>query len=239
MAQLQDGFQMLNIIYEDNHLLVVVKPNNILTQGDNTGDVSLLDMAKQYVKERYKKPGAVYMGLVHRLDRPVGGLIVFAKTSKAASRLSEQLRTHAMGREYLAVVCGSDLPASGTLENYVSPNEKGFMQVTSHCSNGAQLAKLHYEILAHNGDTSLVHITLQTGRKHQIRVQFSHYGYPLLYDMRYGNGVKGKNIALWGAILRLTHPITKEPMIFTSSPETEAFEPYQNTISSFLLLNKQ
>lgn len=225
---------MIKPVYEDNHLLVAVKPQGQLTQSDETGDLSLQDECKQYIKEKYQKPGEVYLGLVHRLDRPVGGLVAFARTSKAASRLSEQLRTHHMEREYLAVVEGEDLPARGDLCDWLLQGEDGLVRVVPEGTPGAKEARLHYERLGAREGTALVHLRLETGRKHQIRVQLSHLGYPIRYDMRYGHGERGRDIALFGAVLRLTHPTRKEDMTFTARPENPAFRPYEKEITAFL-----
>ena len=225
---------MIKPVYEDNHLLVVVKPQGKLTQSDETGDLSLQDECKQYIKEKYQKPGEVYLGLVHRLDRPVGGLVAFARTSKAASRLSEQLRVHHMEREYLAVVEGEDLPARGDLRDWLLQGEDGLVRVVPEGTPGAKEARLHYERLGAREGTALVHLRLETGRKHQIRVQLSHLGYPICFDMRYGHGERGRDIALFGAVLRLTHPTRKEDMTFTARPENPAFRPYEKEITAFL-----
>lgn len=225
---------MIKPVYEDNHLLVVVKPQGQLTQSDETGDLSLQDECKRYIREKYQKPGEVYLGLVHRLDRPVGGLVAFARTSKAASRLSEQLRTHHMEREYLAVVEGEDLPARGDLRDWLLQGEDGLVRVVPEETPGAKEARLHYERLGAREGTALVHLRLETGRKHQIRVQLSHLGYPIRYDMRYGHGERGRDIALFGAVLRLTHPTLKKEMTFTACPENPAFRPYEKEITAFL-----
>ena len=227
---------MPEIVYEDNHLLIAVKPPNQLTQGDATGDEALLDELKGYIKQKYQKPGEVFLGLVHRLDRPVGGLVAFARTSKAASRLSEQLRSHAMHRDYLAVVeNGDQLAQEGTLHHWLSKDEaSGNVRTVRPQTPGSQEAHLHYRVLSRQGGTALVHVVLETGRKHQIRVQFAASGHPLVYDMRYGHGERGENIALWGAMLTLAHPTQKQPMTFASSPRGAAFEPYHSTIQSFL-----
>ena len=151
---------MPEIIYEDNHVLVAVKPPNMLSQADKTGDTDILTLLKGYIKEKYQKPGNVYLGLVHRLDRPVGGLMVFARTSKAASRLSEQLRTHAMHRDYLTVVENAQgMPASGTLHNWLQKDEKtGNVATVAPKTPGAQEAVLHYTVLAVHEEKALVHV---------------------------------------------------------------------------------
>lgn len=226
---------MPEIVYEDNHLLIAVKPPNQLTQGDETGDLSLLDELKGYVKAKYQKPGEVYLGLVHRLDRPVGGLVAFARTSKAASRLSEQLRSRAMHRDYLAVVeNGVTLPGEGALRDALQKMEADGVRIVPPETPGAQEARLRFRTLARKGQTALVVVTLETGRKHQIRAQFAAHGHPLVYDMRYGHGERGQSIALWGARLTLLHPTRKEPMTFQSRPRGTAFEPYAESISDFL-----
>lgn len=227
---------MPEIVYEDNHLIVAVKPPNQLTQGDATGDLALLDELKGYIKVKYEKPGEVYLGLVHRLDRPVGGLVAFARTSKAASRLSDQLRTHAMHRDYLAVTENGDaLADEGTLHHWLLKDEaSGNVRAVKAGTPGAQEAKLRYQVLGRKSGTALVHVVLETGRKHQIRVQFQSSGYPLLYDMRYGHGERGQNIALWGAKLTLAHPTLKEAMTFHSRPRGAAFDAYADVIDAFL-----
>lgn len=227
---------MPEIVYEDNHLLIAVKQPNQLTQGDATGDDCLLEELKRYIKEKYEKPGEVYLGLVHRLDRPVGGLVAFARTSKAASRLSEQLRSHAMHRDYLAVVQrGESFPESGTLRSWLLKDEaSGSVNTAAAGTPGAQEAILHFRRLAVRAGTALVHVQLETGRKHQIRVQLASSGHPIVYDMRYGQGVKGHSIALWGAVLTVTHPTKKEKMILTSMPRGDAYQPYEQEIAAFL-----
>ena len=231
---------MPEIVYEDNHLLVAVKPPNQLTQGDETGDLSLLDELKGYIKVKYQKPGEVYLGLVHRLDRPVGGLVAFARTSKAASRLSDQVRTHAMHRDYLAVVeNGESMPDEGTLHNWLMKDDaSGNVRVVKNGAPGSQEARLNYSVLSRRNGTALVHVILETGRKHQIRVQMMHSGHPLVHDMRYGHGERGQNIALWGAMLTLTHPTQKQPMTFASRPLGTTFDAYADVIDHFLTTPK-
>ena len=225
---------MCNVVYEDNHLLVVVKPPNLLAQADATGDDDLLSRMKAYIKEKYQKPGDVYLGLVHRMDRPVGGLLCLARTSKAAARLSSQVASHQMRREYLAVVEGL-LPNAGTLTDFLRKDaQKNMVSAVPEGTPGAQKAILHYVCLARQEGTSLAAIRLETGRAHQIRVQMARSGHPLVNDARYGHGVPGRQIALWGARLTLTHPTLQQIMAFESVPEGEAFAAYYSSIRAIL-----
>lgn len=212
----------LNIIYEDNHIIVVEKPVNIPSQGDKTGDIDMLTLIKQYIKEKYNKPGDVYLGLVHRLDRPVGGVMVFAKTSKAAARLSEQVRVKDFKKKYLVVVNGKMEKEKGTLEDYLLKNEKANMsKVVKEGTKNSKLASLEYEVLKYDSeiDLSVLKIDLHTGRHHQIRVQLSSRNHSIYGDQKYGGRGHGKQIALWAYELSILHPITKERMTFKILPE--------------------
>ena len=203
----------LKIFYEDNHLIVVEKKANVLSQGDSTKDIDMLTLVKQYIKEKYNKPGNVYLGLVHRLDRPVGGIMVFAKTSKAASRLSEQVRNHTFKKTYLAVVRGKLLKEEDTFVDYLKKLDNRNTIVTNE--RDGKLSELTYKVLKYNKEDNitLVEINLKTGRHHQIRVQFANRGYPLCGDQRYGKK-DGTQIALYAYKLEFKHPITKEVMTF-------------------------
>jgi 23S rRNA pseudouridine1911/1915/1917 synthase len=214
------------IIYEDNHLLIVVKPPNMPTQADDSLDLDLLTALKEDIKQRYSKPGSVYLGLVHRLDRPVGGAMVFAKTSKAASRLSESIRSRDFGKCYWAVVHGTPKKAQDRLVHYLVKDTKTNMVTAVDKKHPeAKEAILEYETLAHHNGLSLVYIQLHTGRSHQIRVQFATIGNPLYGDQRYGAHVNqaGQQIALWSAELSFEHPTLKERVTFNSIPPVTTF----------------
>ena len=213
--------EKLNVIYEDNHIIVVEKPVNIPSQGDKTGDIDMLTIIKKYIKEKYNKPGDVYLGLVHRLDRPVGGIMVFAKTSKAAGRLSEQVRVKDFKKKYLVIVDGKMESEKGFLEDYLLKNEKlNMSKVVKEGTKNAKLAKLDYEVVKYNEETnlSLLKINLHTGRHHQIRVQLSNRGHSIYGDQKYGTRGRGKQICLWAYELSILHPITKEIMTFKALP---------------------
>ena len=214
--------QKLNVIYEDNHIIAVEKPVNIPSQGDKTGDIDMLTIVKQYIKEKYNKPGEVYLGLVHRLDRPVGGIMVFARTSKAAARLSEQVREKQFKKKYLVIADGKFGKAQGTLQDYLLKNERlNTSKVVQEGTKNSKLASLDYEVLKYNEeiDLSLVKINLHTGRHHQIRVQLANFGHSICGDQKYGTRGRGKQICLWAYELTILHPTTKEEMVFKVLPE--------------------
>ncbi len=212
------------IFYEDNHVLVAQKPVNMLSQADRTGDGDILSALKEYIREKYRKPGEVYLGLVHRLDRPVGGLMVFARTSKAAARLSAQFQTHAANRQYLCV-CEGELPPEVTLTDWLL-KDKRFNQVSAvpEGTPGAQRAVLHAERLAFSEGLSQCAVRLETGRSHQIRVQLAAAGHPLWGDNRYGHGRPGQTVALFGYRLTFTHPVKQTELTFTAAPKGEIWE---------------
>lgn len=212
----------LKVIYEDNHIIVVEKPVNIPSQGDKTGDKDILTYIKEYLKEKYNKPGNVYLGLVHRLDRPVGGVMVFAKTSKAASRLSQQVREKQFQKTYLVICNGKMEKRSGCLEDYLLKNEKNNMsKVVPEGTKNSKYAKLEYEVLKYDKELNLsvLKILLHTGRHHQIRVQLSSRGHSIYGDQKYGGRGHGKQITLWAYMLKIIHPVTKEEMEFKAIPE--------------------
>ena len=203
----------LNIIYEDNHLLVVEKPSNIPVQEDSSKDIDMITILKEYRKVNENKPGEAFIGLVHRLDRPVSGIMIFAKTSKAASRLSDQIRQNTFHKTYLAVVNGT-LPSKGKLEDYLIKNEKENKSYVTTKEKG-KYSCLEYQVLSTKDNLSLVEINLITGRSHQIRVQFSSRNHPLIGESKYGHNPNNLDIALFAKSITFNHPTTKEPLTFT------------------------
>lgn len=212
----------MKILFEDNHLLVVEKPINVPMQEDESKDLDLLSMAKAYLKETYQKPGNVYCGLVHRLDRPVGGVVVFAKTSKAASRLADSMRQNTWHKRYEAIVEGT-LPNQTTLVDYLHKDEKtNTTQVVS--KDKGKYAELAYTVLASEGNRHKLSIELKTGRSHQIRVQFASRTCPLWGDQRYNKNAKvGQQLALWAVELSFPHPTTHEMLTFKSPSSFSLF----------------
>ena len=207
----------LNVLYEDNHIIVAVKPANIPSQADISGDIDMLTMVKEYVKKKYNKPGNVYIGLVQRLDRPVSGIMVFARTSKAASRLTNEIKEHKVKKTYLAVVRGLFNKKNGSLVNYIVKQNDNSSKITT--KDKGKIAKLKYEVISENKEKklSLVRVNLETGRHHQIRVQLANINHPLYGDQRYGIR-DNKQIALLSYKLGFEHPVKKEVMTFEISP---------------------
>ncbi|WP_217556357.1 RluA family pseudouridine synthase [Paenibacillus sp. GbtcB18] len=209
------------VLYEDNHVLVVEKPVNMPTQEDSSRDPDLLSVLKEDLKRRHQKPGNVFLGLVHRLDRPVGGVMVFAKTSKAASRLSDSVRTRTFDKTYAAVVRGRPKEPQGTLRHWLLKDTRtNTVSVVKPGKDGAKEALLDYRVLGSAEGLSLVLVKLHTGRPHQIRVQLAAIGCPLYGDQRYGAGANepGQQLALWSARLSFPHPTQQETLTFRSSP---------------------
>ena len=201
----------VNVIYEDNHLLVVEKPINIPVQEDNSKDKDMLTILKEYLKVKYNKPGNVYLGLVHRLDRPVGGVMVFAKTSKCASRLSDQIRLNKFNKIYNAVVEGT-VKEEDKLTDYLLKDTKN--NIVRVDKNGKE-SVLYYRKIKTIDNLNLIEIKLETGRSHQIRVQMSHNGNPLFGDQKYNKNSKvGEQLALYAKKLEFYHPITNELLTF-------------------------
>lgn len=214
----------MKVLYEDNHIIVVEKMPNVPSQADKTGDEDMLTIIKSYLKEKYNKPGNVYLGLVHRLDRPVGGVMVFAKTSKAASRLSEEIRNKTFKKTYLAIANGKMESESGEYVDYLWKDEKqNTSYVVKEGKKNSKLAKLNYEVIAYNEkeNVSLVKINLQTGRHHQIRVQFSSRMHALYGDSKYHGRGAGSGICLWAYKIKFVHPVKKEEMEFEDFPPKE------------------
>ena len=217
---------MINILYEDNHLLVVEKKVGVLSQSDGSDTPDMLTLLKKYIKDKYNKPGNVYLGLVHRLDKEVGGVMVFAKTSKAARRLSEQIRNREFKKTYLAI-CKGKIDSNGEFCDYLKRDE--YRSFVTNSKEGKE-AKLNYEVISSKNSETLVKINLQTGRHHQIRVQFSYHKHPLLGDSKYG--VKGKYpLALFAYKLEFTHPTTKEKLSFKLLPSEGYFKNFDLTNS--------
>jgi len=221
-------YRNIKILYEDNHLLVVIKPAGIPSQGDKTGDEDMLTILKAYIKEKYSKPGEVYLGLVHRLDRMTSGVMVFARTSKAASRLSKNIREGDFKKRYLAAVNGylENTDKDVLLENYLVKDERNNMsRVCTKDTRNAKLASLEYTVLENftisDKKYSYIEVKLNTGRHHQIRVQFSNISHPLYGDVKYGKNVnkEGQNLALFAYNLTFFHPTKDEVMEFRVLPE--------------------
>ena len=210
----------LIILHEDNHIIVVLKPQNIPSCEDESKDRDMLTIIKDYIKVKYDKPGNVYLGLVHRLDRPTGGVMVFAKSSKAAARLSEQIKNGDFEKRYFAVLVGAPKEEKATLTHYMKKNAiNNMVYICPPTVSGAKFAELEYQLVEKTESLSLVDVRLHTGRSHQIRVQMNAIGTPIYGDMRYGGekAVKG-NLALWAYYLSFTHPVSKERMVFRVQP---------------------
>jgi len=210
----------LEVLYEDNHLLVVNKPAGLPTMGVSPDRPSLLTVAKEYVKRRYHKPGNVYLGILSRLDAPVTGVVLLARTSKAARRLTEQFRTRAVEKLYWALVEGTIDPPEATCEDWLARDKRHRrMHVVGPTMPGAQLARLRYRRLAALGICSLLEITLETGRKHQIRLQLAERGHPILGDRKYGSMRPwSPGIALHARRLTVAHPIGGHSLTFEAPP---------------------
>lgn len=221
-ARVPRSAQKLKVLFEDNHCLAVFKPAGVLTMGDRTGDVSLVDLAREYLRQKYDKPGNVFVGVVHRLDRPVSGVLLFARTSKAAARLSEQFRKHTVRKVYHCVVEGHPTEASGELVDWLAKDESQNRSRVVQRSDEAKLSRLSYRCLKSAGSLSLLEIELLTGRSHQIRVQLSSRGLPICGDAKYGSKTKLDGwLALHAAALTFEHPTQHEPITVTAPHPTE------------------
>lgn len=204
--------EILQVLYEDNHLIAVLKPAGVLTQSDTPGGSSLMTLTKDWLKEKYAKPGNVFLGLLHRLDRGVAGIVLFAKTSKGASRLSEQFRSREVKKIYHATVEG-EAPARGRLVHYLSTEAVPRVRVSETPGPDLKEAALAYRRLKRGGGESVLEIELETGRKHQIRAQLAHIGHPIVGDAKYGARERRDVIALVAKRLEFAHPITGERMV--------------------------
>ncbi len=224
---------MLKVLYCDNHLIFINKPGGMLSQADHTGDADALSLAKVWIKKKYNKPGAVFLGLVHRLDRPASGVMVFARTSKAARRLARQFKERCVEKRYLAIVHGC-CPQETELVNFLAKSKER-VTIVEQKQTGAQLARLSYRQIAFRGNLSLLDIELATGRKHQIRVQLAASGHPLLGDFRYGSQkpFDGRNLALHCYKLSVFHPTRDEKVTLTAQPDENWGRHFKREISDF------
>ena len=232
MMNVNDYVDKLNIIYEDNHLIVCEKFVNVLSQKDITGDIDMCEIVKAYIKNKYNKPGNVYLGLVHRLDRRVGGVMVFAKTSKAASRLSSDIANHNMVKKYLCV-CKGEVEKCGNICLKISKDEKNNVAILD--KNGKE-AKLEYELIGIKNNNSLVDVNLLTGRYNQIRFSFAHIFHPILNDYKYDKTCPANklDLALFCYYLEFTHPVTKEVMKFCIKPNGKVWDEYKQMINEYI-----
>ena len=208
----------LPLIYIDNHLLCLYKPAGMLVQGDKSGDVCLLDLGKEWLKERFNKAGRTFLGLVHRLDRPVAGVVVFARTSKAARRLSNQFRNRTVVKEYLGIVRGNPKYDEMSLTNHLEQRGRDCVRIVPHRTAFSKEAQLTYRVLDKKDGKALLHIILKTGRKHQIRAQLAHLGHPIVGDTRYGDitALSYGQLALIGWRITIEHPTRREPLTLQS-----------------------
>ena len=227
----------MDILFEDNHVIVVVKPQGVPSQEDSSGDKDMLTMVKEYIKEKYNKPGNVFVGLVHRLDRPTGGVMVFAKNSKSAARLAKQMEEGTFEKTYFAIAHGN-LPSNhGTLVNYLKKDEKqNKVTIVPQTEEGAKKAELEYHLLARSEDYNLIKIKLMSGRSHQIRVQLANVKCPLVGDNKYGKGEKVM-LNLFAVELSFMHPTTNQKMVFRAFPPEEKIAWNKFNLEKYLNLN--
>lgn len=211
--------QQEQILYEDNHLIAINKKSGDISQGDKTGDAPLGEYVKGYIKAKYNKPGEVFLGVIHRLDRPTSGIILFARTSKALTRMTKLFKSREVEKTYWAVVRNSDLPEAGTCENFLWKNEKqNKSYVVDEKKPGAKKGLLHFKVIQKSGDYKLIEIQLQTGRHHQIRVQLADLGSPIIGDNKYGykRSNRDQSIHLHCRYTSFVHPVKNEPIKITA-----------------------
>jgi len=221
MKTKQYYIENLNVLYEDNHLIVIEKPINVLSQKDETNDFDVNEIVKEYLKNKYNKPGNVYLGLVHRLDRRVGGVLVLAKTSKAASRLSEDIRNNNFEKYYIAKAVGRIIN-NGSINVKILKDEKTKKAIIS--SKGKP-SSLDYEIINYDDEDTYIYVNLHSGRYNQIRVSFSYINHPLINDYKYSNAkVTDEELGLWCHKIIINHPVTKEKMKFECLPKGSIWE---------------
>jgi len=222
------------VVFEDNHLLIVNKPCGWLVQGDKTGDVTLTDWGKNYIKGKYQKPGEVFLHPAHRIDRPVSGLVLFARTTKALQRMNQLFRDDQIEKTYLAMVKGRPEIPADTLIHWLVKNESTNIS-TAHLREGAHAkrAELRYETLQIMKEHALLKVMPKTGRPHQIRVQLAKINYPILGDVKYGypNLLPDIDIALHAYQLHFVHPVKKAAIVVTCTPKSSTWKPYQTLIN--------
>ncbi len=226
----------MQVVYEDNQIIVVIKPHNMPSQEDASKDEDLLSLVKAYIKEKYNKEGNVFVGLVHRLDRPTGGLMVFARNSKSASRLSKQIQNGEFKKVYYCVVEGKIKFNSQRLENFLKKDEKrNIVTVAPRLEEGTKRAELVYKCLEKNDKRSLLEVEILTGRSHQIRVQLANIGYPIFGDQKYNKNAQKANLALWAGRLEFVHPVSKQKMKFIAEPDVSVKPWNEFNVSKFFL----
>lgn len=214
----------LHSLYEDNHLLIVNKPAGLLVQGDETGDETLADLAKEYIKVKYEKPGAVFLGVVHRIDRPVSGVVVLARTSKGLERMNALFRDRKIEKTYWAITSNKPPLTQDTLVHWIKKNRKtNRVTATSKKGSDSQRAELNYQLLGRIGNYYLLKVNPLTGRPHQIRVQLAKIGCPILWDVKYGSQEKSRDgsIHLHARSIQFEHPVKKEPLRVTAAVPKE------------------
>ena len=220
----------MEVLYEDNHIIIVNKRSGEIVQGDKTGDTPLSDTVKLWLKEKHQKPGNVFLGVVHRLDRPVQGLVVFAKTSKALSRLNDMFRTSDVHKTYWAITKNCPRQPEGTLVNWLTRNEKQNKSYAYDSERpGAKRAELQYHIIGHNDRYTLIEVKLLTGRHHQIRCQLAHIGCPIKGDLKYGaeRSNPDGSISLLSRRVQFIHPVSKEPIDITAPLPDRLWETFK------------